>query len=93
MWGPRGGRRAPGLGEAQRSTAAACEPPFVGVLCIVQIDKDENRILVRSETINCLIRHPDKTYYVSFAGNKDQQIKELNVFKSLEDAYVWMTML
>ena len=56
------------------------------------VDGENNRILVRAENVTCLMKKADGSYFVNATGNKDDDISELNVFKSLEDAYVWMTL-
>eukprot|EP00045_Choanoeca_perplexa_P005582 m.47094 g.47094 ORF g.47094 m.47094 type:complete len:66 (+) comp13200_c0_seq1:28-225(+) len=56
------------------------------------VDSDNNRILVRAENVTCVMKKADGSYFVNANGNKDENILELNVFKSLEDAYVWMTL-
>jgi hypothetical protein len=56
------------------------------------VDASGARVIVRSETIIVMLRRKDGTFFVNSNGNREDGVKELNVFKSLEDAYVWMTL-
>lgn len=56
------------------------------------VDKHESRIIVPSSSMKFIIREKDGTFSLACEGGiKDANVKDLQVFKSLEDAHAWMT--
>eukprot|EP01147_Barroeca_monosierra_P005752 gene5752-9013_t len=56
------------------------------------VDDQKQRILVPASSMKFIIRRKDGTFDVSFIEDiSDTNVKELSVFRSLDDAHAWLT--
>eukprot|EP00049_Salpingoeca_infusionum_P018215 m.356241 g.356241 ORF g.356241 m.356241 type:complete len:63 (+) comp17482_c0_seq1:239-427(+) len=56
------------------------------------VDTAKSKVLVPAESVKCMIKREDGTYFINANGNKDEGFTDIQVFKCLQDAHAWLTL-